>query len=612
MKRLWQWLRKTTYAWGVVVAFLLGLWLGLPGVEQDADAEHAAQDGSADASVWTCSMHPQIKLPEPGGCPICGMDLIPLTSGGDHDRSSRQLSLSPAAVKLAEIRTTRVGRGEVSGELRLLGRLEYDETQVRSITSWVSGRIDRLYVSNVGAKVSAGSVIAKVYSPELYAAHQDLILARKQLKKLHDALPVARNAAEAALESARQRLKLLGLRAQDLEKMQQADKPWEQVSIRAAFGGTVLEQMIHQGAYVTTGSPLFRIAALGSLWVQLDAYETDLARIKVGDEVTLSVSSFAGELFGGKVTFVDPVLDERTRTAQVRVEVPNPKGRLRPGMFAEAVIHSAEDGRREAPLVIPHTAVLFTGQRSVVYVRIPGRDRPTYAAREVQLGPRAGNLYPVASGLQPGEQIVTHGAFALDAELQIRGGQSMMAMPDDLARARALPFEIDPKTLSRLKPLFDAYLRLQGKLASDDPEGARQAYRTVLEATAQVKIVAPAAAVKRWEQLRLKIQQAAQAGHEANGLDESRAGFEEVSILLIELIRRFGNPTDGSVILAFCPMANDNRGAEWLQTAEQIENPYFGSQMYRCGEIRATAEPKGRLPQVEPESGTAPAAGRRH
>jgi Cu(I)/Ag(I) efflux system membrane fusion protein len=609
----WQWFRRLNVALFVITAFLLGLWLGLPAGEEDEHAGHGDAAGNAEATTWTCSMHPQIKLPNPGKCPICGMQLIPLQTGANEKKSDRQVSLSPEAVKLAEVQTTRVGEGEVTDELRLLGRLEYDETQVRTITSWVGGRIDRLYVSNVGAGVGAGSVIAKVYSPEVYAAHQDLIQARKQLKRLSDALPVARNAADAALEAARQRLKLLGIRDEDLQKMEREDQPWEHVSIHAPFGGTVLEQMVHQGAYVTTGSPLFRVAALGRLWVQLDAYETDLARIRLKDKVTLAISSFAGELFEGKISFIDPVLDPRTRTAQVRVEVPNPKGRLRPGMFAEAVIQSPEGEQPEAPLVIPKTAVLHTGQRSVVFVKVPGKEQPTYEAREVQLGPRAGNLYPVASGLQAGEEIVTRGAFALDAELQIRGGQSMMTMADDLARARTIPFEISAKGLATLEPLIAAYLTLHQKISSDDLEGTRRAFKAVMAGGARARIVAPEDAAKRWKQLRAKLQRALEEGRGANGLDEARVSFETVSVAVIEILRRYGNPTKNPVRLAFCPMARDNKGAEWVQLAEKIENPYFGSKMYRCGEIRGTADAKGRLPPAEPEgAAAAPTRGHQH
>jgi Cu(I)/Ag(I) efflux system membrane fusion protein len=257
--------------------------------------------------------------------------------------------------------------------------------------------------------------------------------------------------------------------------------------------------------------------------------------------------------------------------------------------------------------------VLFTGQRSVVFVKVPGKNQPTYAAREVQLGPRAGNLYPVASGLQSGEEVVAQGAFALDAELQIRGGQSMMTMADDRARVRTLPFVVTAQTLAKLRPLIEAYFGLHQRISADDLEGTKQAFQAVMRQVAATRIAAPADAAKRWKQLRETMRRAAEEGQQANGPDEARVSFEAISSAAIELLRRYGNPTDGPVRLAFCPMANDNQGAEWLQTAEQIENPYFGSQMYRCGEVRGTADPKGRLPAPQlTAAAAAPAGGHQH
>ncbi|MGB5545654.1 MAG: efflux RND transporter periplasmic adaptor subunit, partial [Polyangiales bacterium] len=202
--------------------------------------------------------------------------------------------------------------------------------------------------------------------------------------------------------------------------------------IRTPFGGTVIERLATQGSYVETGTGLYRVADLSTLWVQLDAYESDLSVLKAGQNVRLRVEALPGELFEGRVTFVDPVLDPKTRTARVRIEVKNQDRRLRPGMFVDASVQSRGAGDPgEAPVVIPATAPLFTGRRSVVYVELQDTDQPTYEARVVTLGSRMGDLYPVLTGLEEGERVVIHGAFAIDADLQIRGGDSMMNLPDD-------------------------------------------------------------------------------------------------------------------------------------------------------------------------------------
>jgi len=411
-----------------LAAFGLGGWL-LGGGPSSPEPSTAAPT-EANGTIWTCSMHPQIRRSEPGQCPICGMDLIPVESESHlHDHPER-VSLSERAKTLARIRTVqarRLGSGGV--ERRLLGRVDYDERSLRTVTAWIGGRIDRLHVSTTGERVKRGQVIATLYSPEVYNAHQDLIQARQQLERLQEgATPSALRAAEAALDAARDRLRLVGVPEVEVGVMERGGKPSERVRIRTPFGGTVIERLATQGSYVETGSGLYRVADLSTLWVQLDAYESDLPVLKPGQEVRLEVEALPGESFQGRVTFVDPIVDPQTRTARVRVEVKNRDGRLRPGMFVEASVQSDARGERgeEAPVVVPATAPLFTGRRSVVYVEVPETDIPTYEARVVTVGPRMGELYPVLSGLQEGERVVIHGAFAIDADLQIRGGPSMM------------------------------------------------------------------------------------------------------------------------------------------------------------------------------------------
>lgn len=412
-----------------LIAFGLGGWL-LGGTEtpkrEVEEHEHGAKE-----TIWTCSMHPQIQQSEPGQCPICGMDLIPVESDAVEGSEANRVVLSERAKILARIRTVeahRLGTGGV--ERRLLGRVDYDETSLRTVTAWIGGRIERLHVSTTGERVKRGQVIATLYSPEVYNAHQDLIQARQQLERLLEgATPSARRASEAALNAARDRLRLLGVPSGEVRTMERADKPSERVRIRTPFGGTVIERLATQGSYVETGSGLYRVAGLSTLWVQLDAYESDLSVLKTGQQVSLRVEALPGELFEGRVTFVDPVLDPKTRTARVRIEVKNQDRRLRPGMFVEASVRSdaAAQPDEEAPLVIPATAPLFTGRRSVVYIEVEDADAPTYEARVVTLGTRMGDLYPVLSGLDEGERVVVHGAFAIDADLQIQGGDSMMS-----------------------------------------------------------------------------------------------------------------------------------------------------------------------------------------
>lgn len=417
-----------------LLAFGLGTWLS---GRSEAGEEHGKRHSHENrTTIWTCSMDPQVRQNEPGQCPICGMDLIPVERDEEDEEDASRVVLSERAKTLARIRTTevqRLGSGRV--ERRLLGRVDYDETSLRTVTAWIGGRIERLQVSTTGERVKRGQVIATLYSPEVYNAHQDLIQARQQLERLLEgATPNASRAAEAALGAARDRLRLLGVPGGEVRSMEKAGKPSERVRIRTPFGGTVIERLATQGSYVETGSGLYRVADLSTLWVQLDAYESDLSVLDAGQEVLVRVEALQGDVFKGRVTFVDPVLDPQTRTARVRIEVNNEDRRLRPGMFVEASVRGVGAERPEdAPLVIPATAPLFTGRRSVVYVELPNTEAPTYEARVVNLGTRMGELYPVLSGISEGERVVIHGAFAIDADLQIQGGSSMMATDEPQA-----------------------------------------------------------------------------------------------------------------------------------------------------------------------------------
>lgn len=570
-------------------AFALGRSSGGHGGDPRAAADEAA-------TAWTCSMHPQIRQPEPGLCPLCGMDLVPAGSG-EGSADPTRVTMSERAMALARVRTAEVRRQHTEGAgARLLGRVEVDERTLTTVTAWIAGRIDRLHVTVTGQRVRRGQVIATLFSPEVYAAHQELLVARRQVERLAGASELARTGAEAAREAARQRLVLLGVPEAEVERMERASAPTRQVAIRSPFGGTVMERLATEGAYVETGAPLYRVANLDRLWMQLEAYESDLARLDVGQRVELRVEARPGEVYEGRVAFIDPVVDRERRTARVRVEVSSVDGRLRPGMFAEATLQALEPGEAaSAPLVVPASAPLFTGRRSIVYVQVPDAERPTYEARVVRLGPRVGDHYPVVAGLSEGERVVIHGAFAIDADLQIRGGLSMMAGDDDTTPS---PYDdvvaASAEVHAGLRTVLEPYLRLGTGLAADDLASAQQAARELGAATAA--FTAPEGpARERWEPLAGELRVHAGRITEASDLEAARGPFEPLSRAITSALRIFGNPLEEPLRLAFCPMAFDDRGAEWVQTSEVIDNAYFGARMRRCGDVRATVAPGAHL-----------------
>jgi Cu(I)/Ag(I) efflux system membrane fusion protein len=402
------------------------------------------------------------------------MDLIPLEMGAIGER---QIEFSEAAKKLMEIETSPVERKFVTAEIRMVGKINYDETRVKYITAWTPGRIDRLYVDYTGITVSKGDHMVYLYSPDLLSAQAELIQAAKAAGNIKpDGSELINRSIMATLEAAREKQRLLGLTAEQISDIEKSGRPVDHLTIYAPIGGIVIERNATEGMYVQTGTKIYTIADLSQLWVKLDAYESDMMWLRYGQEVEFTTEAYPGEVFKGRISFIDPVLNAKTRTVKLRVNVANPDGRLKPGMFVHAVakakvagagrvmdtamagkwicpmhpdIVKTETGScdicgmdlvtteslgfikadvpEKAPLVIPASAPLITGKRAVVYVQIQGAEKPTYQGREIVLGPRAGDYYIVKSGLMEGEIIVTSGNFKIDSAMQIQAKPSMMS-----------------------------------------------------------------------------------------------------------------------------------------------------------------------------------------
>ncbi len=474
-KRVIQWV--ITAAMLVAAGFAVGYVVSPAGQGSAVAGDSHAHSGAEASQKWYCSMHPQIIRDGPGLCPICEMDLIPMPEDLAVETAPRELAVSEAAAKLMDIQTSPVERKFVASEVRMVGKVHYNETRVKDITAWVSGRLDRLYVDFTGTSVRQGDHLVYLYSPELISAQAELLQAAKTVSKADQGVSeyLTRSAAS-TLEAAREKLRLLGLKPEQVEQIEQSGKPLTHLTIYSPIGGVVIHKMANEGMYVKTGTHIYTVADLSQVWVKLDAYESDLPWIRYGQPVEFTAEAHPGEVFEGRISFVDPVLDPKTRTIKVRVDVPNADGRLKPEMFVRAVVRSqiAQGGRvmapdlagqwicpmhpsvlkseegdcdicgmdlvtteslgyvaaktpPEAPLVIPDTAPLMTGKRAVVYVRKPDTEIPTFEGREVVLGPRAGAHYLVESGLQEGEQVVTNGNFKIDSALQIRAKPSMMS-----------------------------------------------------------------------------------------------------------------------------------------------------------------------------------------
>jgi len=321
-------------------------------------------------------------------------------------------------------------------QVRMFGKVEYDQTRLATVSARVPGRLERVYVQYVGAQIRQDQPLFELYSPMLIAAQEELLQASQARKEIVSSnLDLMRNTANLILGAARQRLRLWGLSDEQIAQIVSSGQVMDRVAIVAPICGTVIELNAFEGIYVQEGSILYRIADLSVLWVMLDAYESDLVWLRTGQKATVELADGAVGRFEGTVAFIDPVLDQGTRTAKVRLVVPNPDGALRVHAFVRAVVESALDvagnvvdpnAAAEPPLVIPASAALLLGDRAVVYVKAAGSEMPTFEGRYVELGPRAGDLYVVKAGLSEGELVVVKGGFMIDSELQIQARPSMM------------------------------------------------------------------------------------------------------------------------------------------------------------------------------------------
>ena len=422
------------YTLFLVGGLLLG-WLLFHNSDTDSHTSQASETGTEvhdpthghdlqqnEAGKWTCSMHPQIRQDKPGKCPICAMDLIPVRKSSFSDKviDPNAIQLSEEAAALADVQTSKVSRQNPVKQVRLYGKIVPDERSLQSQTAHVSGRIESLNVDFTGETVRAGQTLATLYSPELFTAQQEL-------------LEAIRMGQSQLIQAAREKLYLWKMTDAQIAAIEKSGSISPVVEIKSNTSGIVLSKRVSQGDYVSQGAILFDVANLTKVWALFDAFEVDLPFLSKGDPVEFTLQALPGKKFSGKISFIDPILNTTTRTAKVRVEVPNASLELKPEMYATANV-SAPLRNYKNEIVVPQTAVLWTGKRAIVYVKQPDTNTPAFLMREVELGPALGNSYVILNGLREGEEIVTNGVFAIDASAQLEGKTSMMNNSDEPAK----------------------------------------------------------------------------------------------------------------------------------------------------------------------------------
>ncbi|MFH1000813.1 MAG: efflux RND transporter periplasmic adaptor subunit [Bacteroidota bacterium] len=397
----------------VFVALLVGFWIGNKSSNQHINTSSHQHLEKAEHQTWTCSMHPQIRMDQEGDCPICGMDLIPL-SNSNAEIDDQAIEMSESAMKLAEVHTSVVSKGSALKDVVLYGKIQVDERLQQSQTAHVPGRIEQLLINVTGQQVQKGQLIAKIYSPELLTAQKELI----EALSLKDKYP-------AMLEASREKLRNWKLSDKQIEEIEHSGKAISNFDIYANTSGIVSTRNVNEGDYVSKGAVLFDVVDLSKVWGVFDAYESDLAWISLNQKVDFTAQAIPGKIFSGKVTFIDPQVDPSTRIVRVRIELGNAGLTLKPEMFINGTIHSTLKGGSDQ-MSIPQSAVLWTGTRSIVYVKIPDAKHPTFKLREITLGAAMKDSYIVIDGLAEGEEIVTNGTFSVDAAAQLAGKTSMM------------------------------------------------------------------------------------------------------------------------------------------------------------------------------------------
>ncbi|NOX57195.1 MAG: DUF3347 domain-containing protein [Planctomycetes bacterium] len=662
---------------------------------------------------------------------MCGMELVPVKASAGGEGDEYGIDLEPVARRLANIKTVPAERRRVYRSIRTVGEIDFDESRLATIAAYVAGRIEKLFADYTGIDVTEGDHMVVLYSPELYAAQVEYLVTRKTAQRMgglakRDTADSARrfalnrSRADTALphsgdasvrptsatrlwtfqsdmvEDAREKLRELGMTDRQIVELEARGQAQTRLRICAPIGGTVIAKLRQEGDYVKAGDPIYRIADLSVVWLMLELFPDDASQVRYGQKVEVRVDSLPNEVFTGRVAFIDPVVDPKTRTVSVRVEMVNPDRRLRPGDYATATIKVpiTPDGRCYDPelagkwigpchpqilqdrpgrcpvcdsellptsrfgyddeprpshrvLVVPRDALLMVGDHSVVYVETkPGR----FEIRPVTVGALTDDEAVILSGVEEGEQVATSGNFLIDSQMQLAGkpclidpsraieqdegperssepsgppsldgsglmaeGQTPEALP--IGAAEAAHAVSAGSSLSEngatilsdelgqtLDKIFRCYFAIQQALAADrepaeaDGTGLRRAAQQLLghESAPETLREDASAIIEHAEHLH------------GPGLAEARQRFKPISHAVIRMARRFRGPGSQTDFVHFhCPMV-EGGGGDWLQVGGPLANPYFGSQMLRCGRKVAELKVSEQAPRVadeQPERG---------
>ncbi len=587
----------------------------------------ASQSAKGDADKrYICPMMCTPPSTEPGRCPVCAMELVEAVGGGGGDGKS--VTIEAAARRLVGIQTATSKMGQVNRVIRTIGSIDFDESKLATISAYVDGRLEKLYANYAGVRVNKGDDLALIYSPQLYSAQTEFITSL-------DSGSVGRfSASDTNLnEMARENLTELGMTETQIEQLRKSRKPQSRIRIKSPQSGTVIEKSAVEGDYVKTGQKIYRIADLSSVWLMLDLFPDDASVVRFGQQVEAEIQSRPGEVFTGRVAFIDPIVNPRTRTVRVRVEVLNFDGKLRPGDYATARItvptvatdlvydpalagkyispmhpQVIRDESGECPLcgmdlvststlgfsptplpqqkvvTVPRDAVLLAGSNSVLYVETePGR----FEIRRVTLGAMNRDEAVIVEGLAAGETVATGGNFLIDSQMQLAGNPSLMDpsraprfAPGPMPLPQAEPVMLAYESGKRFDQAYQAYFEIQRALAADMTPSP-VALNALLENLSQLEL---SGAVPDRVQKELAAARRS-AGRMDGSIETAREAFRGVSHAMLRAAAVARGPQTATTLTHYyCPMVPGD-GGDWMQPGGELVNPYWGSEMLHCGEV---------------------------
>lgn len=555
---------------------------------QKAD-NHDHSETSAN-QMWTCSMHPQIMQQESGDCPICGMDLIPAETGGEG-LAANEIKMTENALALANIQTSVVdamSSNDEDGMISLSGKIAENEENNAVQASYFEGRLEKLNVSYEGQKINKGQLLATIYAPNLVAAQQELITAGS-LKESQPAL----------YKAVRNKLKLWKLSEKQINSIEASGEVRENFPIYATVSGTVAMVMAAEGDYVKQGQPILKVSNLNSVWAEFDAYENQISKFKKGQKIKVTTNAYPTKEFDAVITFIDPVLKNSTRTVTVRTTLKNKENLFKPGMFVTGKIKGVVQTTEES-LSIPASAILWTGERSLVYVKT-NPNEAVFEMREVTIGTRNGDNYTITSGLENGDEIVTNGTFTVDAAAQLQGKKSMMnksggrtttgheghtgmqdtSLNNTMITMTNMKTEL-PETFQMVfQEALQSYLLMKDAFVASD---MNQVSAFAKAASKEFKALNTSNLSEMEKSHVSKSIEMLNAISSNTDLEKQRAHFVILNENLVALAMNINTPKN-KLYVQQCPMANGNQGAIWISVEEDIKNPYFGDAMLTCGSV---------------------------